>query len=250
MPLFEPTQPPTHEPLMRVSAFRRWLRSTQQDPGPGTGSALSSLNPSLAQDLQRFEQPDREGPQLEALEVMAAAVRHARRLRLHVRHGPRVLPLVVLPPEGRVESPLPPPELLACDLAGWRVLHVEPAPPAGAVTQPLHGGPLSPLLWALALHGSREALLPEIAGNAAYRVAPGADLTRLQLPAALSAAVRRLRRGNANLREIAGWPEMDAALAKRLLNALYLQAALMVSRTHPAATNESWSGDTPSRGGG
>jgi hypothetical protein len=28
----------------------------------------------------------------------------------------------------------------------------------------------------------------------------------------------------------------------RLLNALYLQAALRVSRTHPAATNEGWGG--------
>jgi hypothetical protein len=28
----------------------------------------------------------------------------------------------------------------------------------------------------------------------------------------------------------------------RLLNALYLQSALIISRTHPAATNEGWFG--------
>jgi hypothetical protein len=29
----------------------------------------------------------------------------------------------------------------------------------------------------------------------------------------------------------------------RMLNGLYLQAALMVSRSHPAATNDDWSSD-------
>ena len=28
----------------------------------------------------------------------------------------------------------------------------------------------------------------------------------------------------------------------RLLNALYLQSGLIVSRTHPAATNDGWTG--------
>jgi hypothetical protein len=37
------------------------------------------------------------------------------------------------------------------------------------------------------------------------------------------------------LREIAAWPGFDPDRAQRLLNGLYLQAALMISRTHPGA---------------
>jgi hypothetical protein len=33
------------------------------------------------------------------------------------------------------------------------------------------------------------------------------------------------------------------ARATRLLNGLYLQTGLMISRTHPAATNEGWTGN-------
>ena len=37
---------------------------------------------------------------------------------------------------------------------------------------------------------------------------------------------------------------IDGPRAMRMLNGLYLQAGLMVSRTHPAATNEGWFGGT------
>ncbi len=39
---------------------------------------------------------------------------------------------------------------------------------------------------------------------------------------------------------MARWPGFDRDRAMRLLNALYLQAGLIVSRTHPAATSDSW----------
>ena len=48
-----------------------------------------------------------------------------------------------------------------------------------------------------------------------------------------------------NLREICAMPGIDRHRAMRMLNALYLQAGLIVSRTHPAATNEGWSGGRP-----
>ena len=35
---------------------------------------------------------------------------------------------------------------------------------------------------------------------------------------------------------------MGPQRAMRLLNALYLQSGLIVSRTHPAATNDGWTG--------
>jgi hypothetical protein len=39
---------------------------------------------------------------------------------------------------------------------------------------------------------------------------------------------------------MAQWPGFERERATRLLNGLYLQGGLMVSRTHPAATNEGW----------
>ncbi len=55
---------------------------------------------------------------------------------------------------------------------------------------------------------------------------------------AMGAAAERLRREAASLREIASWPGMTTERASRLLNALYLCESLMVTRTHPAARDE------------
>jgi hypothetical protein len=63
----------------------------------------------------------------------------------------------------------------------------------------------------------------------------------LELSGSMAEAVARLKRDTINLREMAQWPGFDRERAVRLLNGLYLQAGLMVSRTHPAATNEGWS---------
>ena len=52
-------------------------------------------------------------------------------------------------------------------------------------------------------NGARDALLPEIAGTAAYRVAPGVNLRGLEMPSVLAAAVERLRDGGGTLGEIA-----------------------------------------------
>ena len=54
----------------------------------------------------------------------------------------------------------------------------------------------------------------------------------------LDPAVERLRREAASLKQIAGWPGMSLERAARLLNALYLGANLMVSRSGAAARPE------------
>jgi hypothetical protein len=56
----------------------------------------------------------------------------------------------------------------------------------------------------------------------------------------LLATIYRLRNEGSTLSDIAEWPGMDRERAVRLLNALYLQAGLMVSRSHPDAINEIW----------
>lgn len=247
--LFPDTTPADDGPLMRISAFHRYLADGERD-SVGGSTLLTSLNPSLLHDLRRFAGHETQGDepvQLELLEVMAAAVRHARPLLVHLQHEYRVLPLSVFPSEHQVHCPVPAEVLFGWRLTELRVLHVEPARlaphnPAAPGPEAHLYAPLGPLLWELALRGAREALLPEIAGVAAYRVAPGADLSRLDLSGTMAAGVNKLRQQTTNLREMSRWPGFDRERAMRLLNGLYLHAALMVSRSHPAATNQDWTG--------
>lgn len=240
--MFESTLPFGTPDLIRVSAFRRYLDETARagDGDVGT-SRLSQLSPSLAEDLKRFDAAGRSGG-LELLEVMAACVRHSRNLLLQLQSADRVLPLTVFPSQRLVHCPLRTELLLGSRLTELQVLHVEPAllrPPGHADLSLVadHGeyAPIGPLLWELAMRGAREDLLPEIAGMAAYRISPGLDLFGLNLNGSIAAAVERLKRQTTNLREIAEWPGFDRVRAQRLLNGLYLQGGLMVTRIHPAA---------------
>ncbi len=242
---FESTLPFGEPELMRVSAFQHYLDElVQRGGGDPSASRLSALSPSLMQDLMRFEQ---DGRQTELLEVVAASVRHARALCIHLQSADKVIPLTLFPTERLAHCPVPMNDFLESALSGLAVLHVEPAvlrPPGDAVAE-LVGElrlyhPLAPVTWELAMRGSREELLPEISGMAAYRVAPGVDLRPLALAGPLRAAIKRLQRQTTNLREISEWPGFTRGRATRLLNALYLQAGLIISRTHPAATNEAW----------
>jgi hypothetical protein len=142
----------------------------------------------------------------------------------------------VRPLERIVHSPLPPARWEALVWPSLRVLQVEPARANADDLGALVPTPLGPVLWALALQGARAELLPEIAPPAAYRIAPTTDLGALQLDGALATAVARLQRETAALDAIARWPGLDRERAARLLNGLYLQAGLIVSRAHPAAS--------------
>lgn len=247
--MFESTLPMGTPDLMRVSGFRRYLDEVSVRSRAGAASTrLSSLSPSLLDDLLRFE---RDGSGSELLEVLAASLRHGRDLLIHLELEGRVIPLTVFPGDRLAHCPLPPSQLLEARLNALGVMHVEPAlfkPPGHGkrswVNDHSQYSPLGALTWELALRGARDALLPELAGSAAYRVTPAADLQALNLSGSMAAAVVRLRRETTNLREIANWPGFDRERAMRLLNALYLQSALIVSRTHPAATNEGWVGNS------
>ncbi len=232
--MFQTTQPSEIPPLMRVSEFHRRPRSA--DMGADAGATqLAALNPSLMQDLLRFDTQQGPGDGLDLLEVLAAALRHNRALWLHLQLDYAVIPLTLLPASRQVDCPLSLPQLLKLRLSDLRVLRVEPARPPVPGGEPAVPQPMGPLVWELALRGARAALLPEIAGVAAYRVNPGADLASLDLGGTLANAVQRLRQQPTPLRELATWPGFDRDRATRLLNGLYLQAALIVSRSHPGA---------------
>jgi hypothetical protein len=250
---FESTQPmdADGEPRAGAAAWPVAAAEPAFDASSGHSTELDSLSPSLLQDLMRFE--DR-GEQRELLEVLAACVRHTQSLAIRLAvprttGGHHELTLTVFPIDRLVHCPMPIDDFLQSDLTRLAVLVVQPASlRAPGDAQPARVGslqcytPLAPLLWAVALNGSRRELLPELAGLAAYRVAPGLSLGSLPLPAALAGCITRLRRQTCNLRDIAEWQGMGRESAARLLNALYLQSGLIVSRTHPAATNEGWNG--------
>ena len=209
-------------------------------------TSLSSLTPSLLQDLLRFEPGN---PQRELLEVLAAGVRHTQPLAIALAWEQQSLTLSMFPTDRLVHCPMPMTHFLASNLEILQVRQVQPATlraPGSAelarVGNPAHYTALGPLLWAVALRGSRETLLPELAGQAAYRVSPGISLSGLDVPGAMAACITRLRRHTCNLREIAAWQGIGVPRATRLLNALYLQSGLIVSRSHPAATNDGWTG--------
>ena len=244
---FDSTIPFGEPELMRASDYGLYLKEMEaQAVAQGVSSRISSLSPSLRADLYRFEA---DGGSSEVLEVVAACVRHAKRVTIHLQFEDRVLPLTVFPEERLVHCPIPMAQFLAFALTNLSVMHVEPAllrPPGDPETalvgeERLHS-PLAPFLWELAMRGNRHELLPEIAGPAVYRVTPGLDWSQLPANGALLAAIKRLRRESTNLRDISDWPGMDKERAIRLLNALYLQAGLMVSRSHPDAVSESWFG--------
>ncbi len=207
------------------------------------GTRLSSLDTSLMQDLLRFDRVGGPGPGLELLEVMAAALRHGRSLRVVMQHESRELVWTLFPNQKLFHCLLSADSRARLPLNRLRVDRVEPAgrePPAPDA-KAAHHFALRPLLWDLALHGARSDLLPEIAGPVAYRISPAGDLAGLQQReqgATLAAALARLRRETTALSDIERWPGFSRDRAQRLLNGLYLNAALMVSRTHPSAIQD------------
>jgi hypothetical protein len=253
--MFPTTQPmtgPDHWPLqpkVQQAQRRPAAASVRPSVSSDTGyTALTSLSPSLMQDLMRFEAGEGQ-QQRELLEVLAACIRHTQPLAIDLVWGRQPGVLTVFPIDRLVHCSVPLEDLLATDLATVEVLQVQPAklrPPgsakAGRSAAASSFASLGNLLWEVALRGARQDLLPELAGQAAYRVAPGVSFTGLHVPGAMATCITHLRRQTCNLREIAEWHQIGRDRAMRMLNALYLQSGLIVSRTHPAATNESWSG--------
>ncbi len=235
----EPTIPFGEPELWRVSEFRRAM----DEGASGEPSRYNALSPSLLADLQRFEH---DGGSAEVLEVLAACLRHPQDIALHIDRDGHVLPLTVFPRERLFHTPLALDALYATRFDAARLLQVERAllrPPAdppdelSAAIGQCHA--LGPLLWHLALHGPRHELLPELAGPAVYRIAPDLDL-QMPIGGAIGGAVARMQQEAMSLRGLAASPGFDAERAARLLNGLYLQAGLIVSRTHPAAAGDSW----------
>ena len=244
--MFETTLPAGEPHLMRAASFARYIAGLTAvlANGEPVDARISTLGDSLRADLMRFSE---DGGSFELLEVLAACVRHAKRVTIHLECGARVVPLTVFAVERMVHCPVRIGELVERHLPELRVMHVEPAVlrPPGDGERSLVGAllehhPLPQLLWELAMRGPRRELLPEVTGAAIYRVSPSLHVRALPASAAVQAAVRRLQAERYSLREISEFPGFDRERAVRLLNALYLQAGLIVSRSHPNGLSERW----------
>jgi hypothetical protein len=227
--------------LWRISAFERARLAGEAMSGAGFDRP-TLLPTTLMADLQRLE-ADPAGN--DVLEVIAACIRNRESALLYLAHGPYVWPVTLFPRQDLYHSPRDVTDIAAeTALSRLKLISAEPPgvlPPGNAKHERVAATdkyrPIAGLLWSVALNGPRDTLLSEISGKAAYRLSGGVD----GLPATLGAlrpAALRLRVESASLRDMANWPGMSNQRASRLLNALYLTGALMVTRSHPAARNE------------
>lgn len=224
--------------LWRISAFQR-----ARDAGelrPGAGEDRPTLLPTTL--LAELSQLSRDPANSDALEVIAACVRTREAALLYLQHGSHVWPVTLFPRERLYHSLRDVSEMTGAAMSRLRVIGAEPPgvrAPGDAMHERVAGAeryrPLAPFLWAVALHGPRPTLLSEIGGRAAYRLVSTSTQDLPPSLGALTSAVGRLRNEAASLRDVAGWPGLSIERASRLLNALYLTGALMVSRSHPAA---------------
>jgi len=231
--------------LWRVSAFERVRRETGGSGFMRLGNE-TVLPTTLLGDIRKLE---RSGQASDALELVAACVRHQESALLCLQYEEVVWPITLFVRQKVYHSPRDMTEAADTGMATLKVVAAEPPGvrvPGHWMTERVAAAelyrPMAPLLWDLALRGPRRTLLTEIGGTAAYRLLQGRIEGRPQLAGALGSAMDRLHRESASLRDIASWPGMSLERASRLLNALYLNSALMVTRAHPAARPEPKSG--------
>jgi hypothetical protein len=194
----------------------------------------SELGTSVWADLKRFE-ADPEGYDL--LVVLAACMRHAHSLDIHLRMHGQLETLSVYPQAQSFLCQLDLCGLPPSELAGLGLVHVEPTPPAPNLDDPsllrrgaMRTGQLRLLLWLLAMHGGRSELLPEIAEPARFRLAPALDLLSLPVDRFSAAVLGLMHHHPMSVDELAREAGQSRLGVVRLLNALYLQSGLIVTR--------------------
>ena len=228
--------------LWRVSSLHAALDSGLTSTVAGHSTAAVVAGGLLGRLRQLQADPHDE----DLLALVMACLRHGEAMTLFLELGPWVWPLTVYPVSRLYHSPRDVSDLGDADALPQLRL-ISAARPAlkdparawvreAAVLAKLR--PLNPLLGTLAIHGARGTLLGEINGRAAYRVVSAGTADLPPLTGALAGALQRLRRETLSLRALARSPGMDLERACRLLNALYLCGALMVTRSHPSARSQ------------
>lgn len=228
-------------PTSDVDAPRRGAIGRPED-GPST--LASTLGHSVRRDLMRFA--DEPGG-ADLLSAVTACVRHARALALHAEHGGARIRISVYPREQLFHSTIDVCALSPGETFHLRLIHVEPEVGSvhlGADSLATHVskfGTLNPLLWQLAMHGSRTALLPELSGAVRFRLTPGFSAQGLPIESSLRSVLYKLRDRSSSLEDLAGQTVLGQVRVRRLLNATYLQSGLIVTRGSPTSRGP-WAG--------
>jgi hypothetical protein len=224
--------------LWPIGAFEQ----ARQSLGAGRDDRPTLLPTTLMADLRQLH---RDPANDDVLEVIAACVRNHEAALLYLEHSRHVWPVTIFPRQEVYHSPRDVSQMAGAGMSTLRVIGAEPPgvkPPGDAMHERIARSdryhPLSAFLWGVALQGPRSTLLTEISGRVAYRLVSSSIKDLPSSLGALSSAVRRLGTEAASLRDVAGWPGLSVERASRMLNALYLTGALMVSRSHPAARSE------------
>ena len=219
-------------PVLLTDVVSTLDNDSTSPPRPVSTLSPSTLSPSLLSDLKRFGDAVCE---TDLLPVLAASVRHVRPLTMHLHHGDRIISLSVFPREQQFHCNIDVCALPGDETSRLRLVHIGPVVSAelrGLVDLGApHIGALAPLLWQLTLRGSYDDLLPEIAGPARYRLAPGPPLRYLPLDPWSLPMLKHLRHEATTLEELAPRTAVGRARARRLLNAIYLQGRLMITRS-------------------
>lgn len=227
---------PDSPPPARKKASPDARASTHWCPTQPADTLSSSMSHSFLADLRRFEdQPLGCG----VLAAVAASVRHNSAAALHLWGAEgQVVTLKVYPRERWVQCNVDLAALPEAALAALQFSHAERLQPlreAMPVCATDSCGPLGPLLWLLAMQGPTDSLLPEIAGTAMYRLAPAPHIDELPTTPVVARLLGCLRGAPTTVRTLAHAAGCTPAQVHRLLNALYLQSALMVTRSFTTA---------------
>lgn len=205
--------------------------SNDDAQGKSTSSTPTSitLSPSLLLDLKRFAQDPAEA---DLLAVVAASVRHGKPLSLALELDEQPL-LLTLHPQRQIYYGSRDLCSLADEaLARVKMLRVEPdADTKDLLEGRAHIGSLRPMLWHLALRGAQSQLLPEIAGPVRCRLALGISLNGLPINGMTKRLIERMKGAPVSVGDLMDGNLQGRVAIQRVWNALYLQSALMVSRS-------------------
>ena len=230
--MFEKTQPQAAGSAFNPTGFASTLSNEEVEAKVGSsGSSAITLSPSLLLDLKRFAQDPTEA---DLLAVVAASVRHGKPLSLALQLDDCPLD-VTLHPQRQIYYGSRDLCTLADEaLARVKLLRVEPdADPKALLEGRAHIGSLRPMLWHLALRGAQARLLPEIAGPVRCRLALGISLNGLPINGMTKRLIERMKGAPVSVDDLLDGNLQSRTAIQRVWNALYLQSALMVSRTFP-----------------
>lgn len=221
------------QPFLPTRPLSAGDRAVDSLAGWGVTPPKASFTTSMQADLRKLAGTPRH---CSALAVVAASVRHSHPMSMQVQIDDAVSLLSVFPRERQFLCEWDLCKLPRAKMAQLRLVQVEAKPPlySALTAQGLADlGPLGTMLWQLAKHGPTDELLPEIAGPAVYRLSPSLHLADLPPDPELAVVLQQMRRRPHTVEDLAANPGFSRARVCRMLNAVYLQAGLIVTRSLP-----------------